>query len=164
MAKLAINDMIDEDEKTREENDGFGNYLLRTVTRMNKDKSSVVLSPLSILIAMTVCMCGARNDTLKEMLNVLYPKRINKNVTPQNVAAITKKAMDLCNHYNKTYKKSPLITIANKIWITKGTKILQSYIDATEVESIENIDTSNAAQAADYVNKWVAKNTKNKID
>eukprot|EP01083_Nonionella_stella_P179335 636350_1 len=40
--------------------------------------SNLVLSPLSISIAMTLCMCGSANQTLKEMLQVLYPNAANK--------------------------------------------------------------------------------------
>ena len=136
------------------EDDEFDDRLFRTVC--NVTKSNLILSPLSILIAMTVCMSGAKTYTLEEMLDVLYPNHNHH----ENATKITKNAINLCHYYNTKYHQNPLIKIANKIWIKKGTKILKSYIKDVGTESIENIDIS---QAANIINQWVAKNTKNMI-
>ncbi len=44
--------------------DGFDNYLFRSILGANKGASNVVLSPFSVLSAMSICMLGASNNTL----------------------------------------------------------------------------------------------------
>ncbi len=162
------NDMIDDNEEKKADNivGGFDNQLFAIMSAENKDKASLILSSLSILIAMTVCMCGAQKNTLKQMLDVLYPNAKNKEVSVENAQKLTAEAMDICQHYNKKYdgnKDIPIIKIANKIWIEKGFKILDSYIKATGVSSVDTIDVSDVEQAADIVNLWCAQNTNDMI-
>ena len=91
----------------------------------NKDSSNMILSPFSILTAMTVCMLGSANNTLKQMLNVLYPNHKNKQLSFENSTNLASEIMELGKYYNTKYDgkdKNALIRVANKIWVNKGYK------------------------------------------
>ncbi|CAF1096444.1 unnamed protein product, partial [Rotaria sordida] len=47
----------------------FGHKVYSTVTQ-NNNNQNVFLSPASIALAMSMCTVGARQETLKQMLNV----------------------------------------------------------------------------------------------
>eukprot|EP01083_Nonionella_stella_P035790 97605_1 len=130
--------------------------------------SNLILSPLSISIAMTLCMCGSAKQTLQEMLQVLYPSATNKKPTFQNAKRFTKEVLKTCAYFNKEYGSSkgvrkPSVKMANKIWIHSNCKVLNSYIQAIGQKNVDNFDTSNPSKAATIVNRWCAQNTNNMI-
>eukprot|EP01083_Nonionella_stella_P035789 97603_1 len=130
--------------------------------------SNLILSPLSISIAMTLCMCGSAEQTLKEMLNVLYPNAINKKPSFQNAKRFTKQVLKTCVYFNKEYgcskgSRKPFVKMANKIWINSNFKVLDTYIKAIGKKNVDNFDTSNPSNAATIVNQWCAENTNNMI-
>ena len=83
--------------------DGFENYLLRAMRNENKNSSNMIVSPFSILSAMNVCMLGSANNTLKQMLRVLYPNRQNKKLSFDNAAKLTAEIIELGKYYNTKY-------------------------------------------------------------
>ena len=149
------------DPENQEKGFGFDDALFQALSATNKENANLICSPLSLLSALTVCMCGSNNSTLKEMLQVLYPNGDN-----EDAQKLTADIMTLCAFYNEEFdgdKDKPTVNITNKLWIKKGFKILDSYIKATGVDAIEPIDCSNAAEAAKTVNRWFAESTKNMI-
>ena len=146
--------------------DGFENYLLRTIKNENKNSNNLIVSPFSILSAMTVCMLGSANNTLKQMLNVLYPNRQNKKLSFENAAKFTAEIVELGKYYSTKYDGSngnALIRVANKIWVNKGYKILEKYIKASQVDAVGSFDKNNGNDAATVINKWCAETTNNMI-
>ena len=157
-------DMIADDEE-KNVNNGFDDNIFKMLAKENKDSKSLILSPLSILVAMTVAMCGAANNTLKELLDVLYPNIKNKELTFDNASKITSQMIQVCKRFNADYNGDgdiPLVRIANKIWLNKKFKMLDSYIQATD-DCVDSIDISNPEQAAGLINKWCAEQTNNMI-
>ena len=76
---------IDDNETTSRVNalrlkmaDGFDANIFRAISSVNKSKN-IILSPLSILSAMTFAMAGAKGITMKEMLKVLHPLSDDKS-------------------------------------------------------------------------------------
>ena len=78
-----VKDMIADDEE-KHGNNRFDDNLFHILSKQNKDNHNLILSSFSILVAMTVTMCGAANNTLKEMLDILYPNIKNKQLTFDN--------------------------------------------------------------------------------
>eukprot|EP01084_Bolivina_argentea_P051349 94458_1 len=144
--------------------DEFDSLILETLSNKNKNKLNLILSPFSILIAMSICMLGANKNTLKQMLNVLHPNRKNKSSKFANSKNIIKEINKLCKYFNKQYtgKNCPIVKIANKIWISNEYKILNKYIDAAGVNSIGSMH-NNAAKSANMINNWCCDNTKKMI-
>ena len=60
---------------------GFTDNLLEALSSSNGQGQKFICSPLSIQSALTVAMCGARKNTLKEMMCVLYPNVSGKDIT-----------------------------------------------------------------------------------
>merc|ERR1719242_2102843 len=160
----------DEDEKEMYcrdaiKSNGFSDRILALLRSKQKNKN-LILSPLSIQIAMTLCMAGSAKGTLKEMMAVLYPNDDAKSKKKK-----TKEMLKLCDYYNREYgsgdKDKPVLKLANKVWIEKnylkdGT-VLDSYCLAVRETNVSSIDTSDPLQAAKLVNKWCAANTSNMI-
>eukprot|EP00484_Ammonia_sp_Unknown_P029445 CAMPEP_0197033596 /NCGR_PEP_ID=MMETSP1384-20130603/11972_1 /TAXON_ID=29189 /ORGANISM="Ammonia sp." /LENGTH=410 /DNA_ID=CAMNT_0042463433 /DNA_START=24 /DNA_END=1256 /DNA_ORIENTATION=- len=162
----ACNDDAKIEEISYDNKDGFDNYLLRAMHSENGDSSSMILSPFSILTAMTLCMLGAANKTLKQMLEVMYPCSAHKPLSFETTSKLTADIVELGKYYNDTYcgtKDHALVRVANKIWINKTYKILDKYVQASKVDSIGSFDRLQAAQAAAQINAWCAKNTNNLI-
>eukprot|EP01084_Bolivina_argentea_P093553 168249_1 len=144
--------------------DGFDSFIFETLNNTNKNKSNLIISPFSILVAMTICMLGSDKNTLKEMLNVLYCNRKDKSLTFNNSKIITKEIITLCKYLNEEYtgKNRPIVKIANKLWIMKGYKVIKKYIDASGVNAIGFMD-NNADKTANMINGWCSDNTNKMI-
>jgi len=154
------------DEKKQEQSaTRFDDNLFTMMNKSNKDKSNLICSPFSVLNAMAIAAVGAKENTLKQMVAVLFPEAQGDDSTE----LITKSASQLttlCASYNKQYdgkKKQPLITVANKLFVQKNFPILESFIKASGVDAVESFEQSQAEQAAKTVNDWVAKITQNMI-
>eukprot|EP01084_Bolivina_argentea_P286061 490660_1 len=160
----------DEEKKGNDDNKqqdiGFADTFFKTLSVTNKNESNLICSPLSVLTALTICMCGAKDNTLKQMFETLYPNESKQNNTPENAQKTATQTMNICSYYNKEYvgnNDKPILNITNKLWIKKGLKILETYIKSTTVDSIQSLDISNPGQAAVIVNKWFTAQTKNMI-
>jgi len=162
------NDMIadEDDEKSNDVSsqiDNFNDNILSSLS--NGNKSNLILSPLSILIAMTLCMEGSANKTLKEMLSVLYPSNtdIDKTITARKEK--TKQMLELCDYYNKEYgagdKNKPVIKLANKIFIKRDYKVLDSYCAAVRQENVQLVTFND--KGAKIINDWCEASTNGMI-
>ena len=154
------------DNNDKEKGRGFDDNILAVINASNKEKNNLICSPLSILSALTICMVGAKNNTLKQMLNVLYPNVKDIQYTTENAIKFATKAIAISKEYNGKFDgndNKPIVNLSNKLWIRKGLKILDSYTKNTGVDFIDTFDNSNANQAVQIVNKWFADNTNNMI-
>ena len=154
------------DNDDQQKGRGFDDNILAVLNASNKEKSNLICSPLSISIALTICMVGAKNNTLTQMLNVLYPNVKDIQCTTENATKFATEAIGISKEYNDKFNgkdNKPIVNLSNKLWIRKGFKILDSYIKNTGVDIIDTFDNSDANQAAQIVNKWFADNTNNMI-
>eukprot|EP01083_Nonionella_stella_P145231 454693_1 len=140
----------------------FDAHLLSEVLKSEQKGNNIVISPFSILSAMTMTMVGASNNTLKEMLNVLHPH--------SNPFRLLSELQMLCKHLMEQYSGidgKPLIKIANKLWIGNTFEILRSFINTIGEDpcgaNTELIDFNFNVVAADIINKWCSKVTNNMI-
>ena len=133
------------------------------------NKRNIIISPFSILTAMTICMCGSNGNTLKEMLQVLYPQD-NQSDDFENVVSITQNTVNLCRFFNENYNgnsdngKGVMIKCANKIYIDHAYKITAKFVKSSGIHLVESIDLSNTKKSVKIINSWCSKNTQNKIE
>ena len=66
----------------------FADNMLRRLLKAEQNEN-IILSPYSILCALTICMNGARNNTLKQMNDVLYPSQVASDVFVQHIISTT---------------------------------------------------------------------------
>eukprot|EP01083_Nonionella_stella_P078896 216163_1 len=163
------NDIIaesdDEEEQKKNVNlslkDDFATNIYKTILKQAGNHTNIIFSPFSIISAMTICLCGAANNTLDQLLSVLYSNTKNKsqasNTSQYNCQYLIAKYTS-ANH-------SPLIKVANKLWITKDTHILDSFMKTIGKtrDDISSINASQPVMAASIINKWCSNHTKQKI-
>ena len=121
------------------------------------EESNVFVSPLSVNMALSMTMNGAKNTTLDEMKETLRAKNYS---------------MDDINNYNKSLRealvavdKSTTLTIANSIWYHNTYTFENEFISANKVNydaEIKAIDFGSS-NAVSQVNNWVSDKTNKKI-
>ena len=125
----------------------------------NADESeNIIISPLSISLALSMTLNGANGETRNAMLNALR----SDGIAPENINISYK---DLSDALLKIDKRV-LISIANSIWTENNfvvkkpfPDILTQYYNA-EVESFDISDPG----APDKINSWIERNTNGLID
>ena len=148
----------------------FAANLLTALTAVDQKHCNLICSPLSIQSAMTICMVGARRNTVKEMMDVLYPNDPQKDIAVNGERVITSEIVKLCKYYNTKFRlrivnnhQHPMVRIVNKLWIVNNFKIINSYHNASGLDTVGYFDKSQGQQSADIVNQWISQNTNNKI-
>ncbi|MBP9923008.1 MAG: hypothetical protein KBF92_04215, partial [Bacteroidia bacterium] len=137
-------------EKTVGGNNAFAFELFKNVF---DEKANVFLSPYSISSALAMTYAGARNETEKQMSQVVHFD-LNQKLTHQGFFEI--------NSELEKYKlDSELkLSIANAIWKQKDSNFKKEFLDLNTKYYKTNIFTLNGAKP---INEWAAKNTENKI-
>lgn len=97
---------------------------------------------------------GAQGDTASEMASSMH----YSNTDPQAVTAEV-------GGVAKSFKNSPHVTIANKIYLNKGINLKPRFRDvAKDFDSeTEQVDFSENEESANKINDWVELKTHNKI-
>ena len=130
----------------------FGFSLMK---KSNDNSNNVLISPLSIHMALSMAMAGADGNTLKDMANVLEVSDMtNGTVNASYQSLITRYALDDQLQLSNALFKDP-----NKISLkSEYTNIVDSYYEIFQ----KNLDF-NATQSVDEINNWVNDQTKGKI-
>lgn len=141
--------------KTAQDNN-FAFDLLKT-TIQAESKPNVFVSPLSVSMALSMALNGAKGETADEMLHAL------------RVSGYT---MDQLNDYNQTLREALLrvdpsteLGIVNSVWNKAGFPFLETFITANQTfydAAVREMDFS-APATLDAINKWCSDNTKGKI-
>ncbi|MDR2916602.1 MAG: serpin family protein [Tannerella sp.] len=142
-------------EKVETDN-SFALDLFRT-TYNSDDKENVFVSPLSVSMALSMTLNGAKGATLEKMM---YALRANKY------------SLDDINEYNKDLKealinvdKSTSLTIANSIWYRNDVSVKNDFISVNKNHynaEIKALDFGSP-DAVKQINNWCAKQTNDKI-
>ena len=142
-------------EKTETDND-FALDLFKTTYKF-EDKDNIFISPLSVSMALSMTINGAKGVTLEEMKKAL-------RVQGYSVEDI--------NEYNKTLKKALMevdettnFTIANSIWYRNNITVFDNFISVNKNNydaEIKPIDFT-LPNAVTQINNWCALHTNDKI-
>ncbi|XP_004526014.1 serine protease inhibitor 42Dd isoform X2 [Ceratitis capitata] len=116
---------------------------------------NIIYSPFSIQTCVGMARIGATGETGAEIDRGLG--------LPSNDVAII---ADTFHNVLDTYKDSPILKIANKIYIMEGYKILEQFNEIATTKffsAADSINFGNSASAAGTINKWVESKTNNLI-
>ncbi|MEN6454998.1 MAG: serpin family protein [Prolixibacteraceae bacterium] len=142
-------------DKTVQDND-FAFDLLKATLRAN-DKPNVFISPLSVSMALSMTLNGARGETAEEMFRAL---RLNGYT------------MDQVNDYNKTLREALLkvdhsteLNIANSIWNKSGFPFIPAFINTNQTFYNAEIRKMNFSDPSTLttINNWCSDATNGKI-
>lgn len=128
--------------------------------QVSQPEENTFFSPISISSAMAMAYLGADGQTEKEFQNVLL---FQKN-TPEFHEAFR-------SNIEKVISKDSvnLLRVANSIWLQQDFKLNDDYINNLKTyyggnfNSLDFIDPTNREQTRERINKWVEKETNNKI-
>ncbi len=140
-----------------------------------KPQENTALSPYSIQIALAMTYAGAEGDTGEQMARVLhYPA--NKADVLSSFAALTKALAELTSRTSKLAAESkktggpsePItLTVANRLFGQQGYDFRPAYLTLlreTFGAPLETLDfVKNPAAAAQHINAWVKKQTRERI-
>ena len=138
-------------------NTTFGFKLLRDLQKRQPD-TNIMISPLSISIALTMTYNGAVGETQRAMAGVLEIESLGIETVNRSNAALR-------NSLENTDPKVE-IAIANSIWSRQGVDFNPTFLDRNrelfEAE-IRSLNFNNP-QAPEIINSWVDTNTNGKIN
>ena len=138
-------------------NTTFGFKLLRDLQKRQPD-TNIMISPLSISIALTMTYNGAVGETQRAMAGVLEIESLGIETVNRSNAALR-------NSLENTDPKVE-IAIANSIWSRQGVDFNPTFLDRNrelfeaEIRSLN----FNDPQAPEIINSWVDTNTNGKIN
>jgi len=150
---------IELDEKSAElieADNAFGLEIFQKI-RKESDKENLMVSPLSISLALAMAYNGADGDTKSEMenamkLNGLTPEQIN------NSYKMLIKAL-------KSLDEDVIFEIANAIYYHENFPVKQTFFDINKNyynAEVQGLDF-NSSSALETINDWVAEKTHDKI-
>ncbi|MBD3350179.1 MAG: serpin family protein [Candidatus Lokiarchaeota archaeon] len=134
-------------------------FAIDLYSEINKDSDeNIFFSPWSISTAVAMAYEGARGETANEIQSVFH--------FPTDDNSRRSSYAKMLNTLNKASGKYKLST-ANAIWLQKDYPFLENYKDTISkyyLGEIKNLDfVNNPSGASSDINKWVSKNTNNKI-
>ncbi|SEM83905.1 serpin family protein [Lihuaxuella thermophila] len=134
-------------------NNRFGLQLYRQIIQTEKGKN-ILISPLSIAMALSMTYNGANGKTEEAMKKVLQFRELSIDEVNKGNAVLK----DLLTHSGTGLQ----LSIANSLWVKKGWKFHDSFLQNTKKyygADLSALDFSNAK----IINDWIKRNTNNKI-
>ena len=135
----------------------FGIDVFKNIYETEEENTNIMISPSSIALALSMTYNGADEKTKEEMAKVLYFNGFD-------IKEVNKASNGLIQTLSNPDPKVE-IAIANSIWTKDGVNILKEFYDQNEKFYEAKVQTLNFSDdsAADTINDWVSKNTKDKI-
>ncbi len=130
----------------------FGFDLLRTLPL----EENVLISPISIALALAMAQNGADGDTAREMAEALRVTGIALEELNQSNADLQAKLQDA----------DVTLQIANSLWLSRGVRFRQQFIDDNRAFYDAEVSEVDFAQltTADTINAWVKEKTNDLIE
>ena len=127
---------------------------------LSKEKGNLFFSPYSISSALAMTYAGARDNTEKQMAEVLR--------FPSDQALVHPELASLATQLNDIQNKGDVeLHIANALWAQQGYEFVTDYLDLTKKyysAALNYVDFEKAVEAArKKINKWVEDKTNDKI-
>uniref|UniRef100_A0A1L8DPL0 Putative serpin n=1 Tax=Nyssomyia neivai TaxID=330878 RepID=A0A1L8DPL0_9DIPT len=116
---------------------------------------NVILSPFSIQSALSLALMGATGETAREMSTGMGYENPERNAIADNFATLL-----------SAYKDSPLLKIANKIYVQNKYHVKGQFNEIATKKFNSEAQSLNFAQnveASKTINTWVEDKTNNKI-
>ncbi len=154
------NKTIDLDEKSAqlvEADNTFGLEIFQKI-RDESNKENIMISPLSISVALAMAYNGAAGDTKTEMENTL---KLNGLTTEE-----INNSYKLLINALQSLDEEVVFELANAIFYTKNFAVKQAFVNNNQNfydAEVEAIDFSSPS-AVQTINNWVAEKTHDKIE
>lgn len=135
----------------------FGLDLYKTVALNEESDKNIILSPLSVSMALSMLLNGAQNQTYDDLLSTL---RLNTSVQDNNQSC-----RDLLD-FLPNVDANVTAQIENSIWYRENFSVLPDFLQV----NVDNFDAEvspldfNDPNAKDVINAWVANATNDKIE
>ncbi len=124
-------------------------------------EGNLCLSPYSIGNALAMVYCGAHGETASQMAKALHLD-VDAEETARSFSALRESLLSPDQRENYT------LTAVNRLWGRSGVKYLDAYLDLTRRSwgaPLETVDFAADAEAArKKINRWVADETRQKIE
>ncbi len=141
-----------------EADNAFAFDLFRDILQNEEDEENIMVSPLSISLALAMTYNGANGETKEAMENVFHLHGLS-------VEDINKSYQGLINALLSVDPKV-IMEIANSIWYRDTFHIEDNFLSVNKTyydAEVEGLDFTNPA-SKDIINQWVASKTHNKIE
>ena len=118
--------------------------------------SNIILSPLSIELALSMTANGTAGETYTGMKKTLFQTGVPQGLVNAHFQSLT-------NDYSGREKVQ--LNLANSIWIREGFPVKQTFLETNETyyqATVRELDFG-AADALDQINGWVSEKTQDKI-
>lgn len=151
---------IELDEKSAkliEADNTFGFELLQKI-RANTDDENIMISPLSVSLALAMAYNGADGNTKTEMENAMKLNGLTTDQINQSYKVLINALQSL--------DKDVVFDIANAIFYADGFPVKSSFLDINHEyynAEVEALDFGSPSALA-TINNWVAEKTNDKID
>jgi len=141
-----------------EKDNDFGLELFAEVMQEADDGENVMISPLSVALALGMTYNGSAGTTREAMEEVLKLEGLTEEEINDGYKSIIDQLLDL--------DPKVIMEIANSIWYREGFEVENAFI-STNIEhfyaEIRELDF-NRTDAVDIINQWVSDNTHELID
>lgn len=138
--------------------DGLFSYDVFRNTVLYDDKENVIISPLSISMALSMALHGAEGETYNQMRETLHLDGVSRDEINQNFLSLMAFLMNT--------DPSVSVKIANSMWYRQGLPVKEEFLsDIKEFyeAEISPLDFSDPV-SVDIINRWVENNTEGLID
>ena len=120
---------------------------------------NVVISPLSIHMAMSLLLYGAQGNSRSQLEDALGLEGVEQNSYLEEIKEITEK-------YGKLEAESLTLNVANALYVADDIQVKTDYKDLAEDTfnaDVDNLNFTNSKQSAEVINRWAADKTNNLI-
>lgn len=131
------------------------NYFVQQKIRQHHNDRNIIISPLSVEIALALLYCGSGGHTSQIMEKALYLNPTNREQVASDFSDVT-----------QSLQKGHLVDIANGIYLQNGFNVREKFntIATQDFNStVQTIDFANSSAATTTINNFVANKTDDKI-
>lgn len=137
----------------------FGFELLNKVTNSADDQQNLMISPMSVSLALAMLYNGAEGDTRQQMQDMLH----KSGLSPDDVNQSYKELVSGLESHDPKVE----LSIANAIFYRNDFSVKDDFISTNQnyySAEVAGLDFSNSEKTLQTVNGWVNTKTKGKID
>ena len=143
----------------------FGHRLLRDILEKEQNQKNVFISPPSAFLALSMLLEGAESTTRQSILTGLNLNN-GKTFTNQDIHLANQDYMNAL--LQGAGSDAQTLILANGIFVETSFPLRKTYIDALDSYYdvwATNVEFSqNPEEAADIINAWAARSTRDRID
>lgn len=141
--------------------DGNTAFALDLYGQLKSARGNLFFSPYSISTCLAMTYAGARGDTAKQMSRVLH--------LDQDQAKVHASFSQLQRQLSEASNREGIeLSIANSLWAQKGHSFLPPFLETAKGDYQANLNQADfileAEAARGEINRWVAHETKDKIN